>query len=150
MAKWKTIKEIETALKECHGMQTYAAKMLGITYQGLWQRIKKSDRLTTLVLEIEEASLDKSEVALMKNIKAGKEASIFFHLKCKGKKRGYIERVELDHRGQMKGGDVTVNVTPKETVIFSSVVEKEKDGNSKSRISDALYAGQSTEGNRIN
>jgi hypothetical protein len=45
---------------------------------------------------ISERAVDFSESKLMGNIKDGKEASIMFHLKCKGKKRGYIERVEHD------------------------------------------------------
>jgi hypothetical protein len=46
-------------------------------------------------VEATERDLDYTESQLKKNIKAGKEASIFFHLKCKGKARGWIERQEV-------------------------------------------------------
>lgn len=44
---------------------------------------------------IEEGLLDIAETMLQKNVIAGKEASVFFFLKTKGKKRGYIERQEI-------------------------------------------------------
>jgi hypothetical protein len=49
---------------------------------------------------IAEIALDFAESALMKNIKAGKEASNMFYLKCRGKRRGYVERQEIEHSGQ--------------------------------------------------
>jgi len=47
-----------------------------------------------LVWEIDEELLDFSETMLKKNVREGKEASIFFHLKTKGKSRGYVEQLE--------------------------------------------------------
>lgn len=52
--------------------------------------------------EVNEEQLDFSETMLKRNIREGKEASIFFHLKTKGKSRGYIEKLEFDHYGEMK------------------------------------------------
>ena len=42
----------------------------------------------------------------MLNIQQGKEASIFFFLKCKAKDRGYIERAELNLTGRLSLEDV--------------------------------------------
>ena len=39
---------------------------------------------------------------LKHNIEKAKEASVFFYLKTKGKKRGYIERQEIQHEGDIK------------------------------------------------
>lgn len=50
---------------------------------------------------LKESLLDFAESQLMKNIKVGKETSLIFFLKTKGKKRGYIERQELDLNGEM-------------------------------------------------
>jgi predicted glutamine amidotransferase len=41
--------------------------------------------------EANETMKDFTEQQLYKNIAAGKEASIFFYLKCKAKERGYVE-----------------------------------------------------------
>lgn len=46
------------------------------------------------VWEIDEEGLDFSETMLKKNVREGKEASVFFHLKTKGKSRGYVEQIE--------------------------------------------------------
>jgi hypothetical protein len=57
---------------------------------------RKADReFDEAFIEINERDLDYTESQLKKNIKAGKEASIFFHLKCKGKARGWVERQEV-------------------------------------------------------
>jgi hypothetical protein len=53
------------------------------------------------VEEIQEHVLDVVESELHKNIKAGSDTATIFFLKTKGKKRGYIERSELDITGQM-------------------------------------------------
>lgn len=45
---------------------------------------------------INNTALDFAESQLYKNIKAGKEASLIFYLKCKGQERGYIERQQID------------------------------------------------------
>lgn len=50
---------------------------------------------------IEESLIDFAESQLMKNIKDGKEVSLIFFLKCKGKKRGYIEKSEIEVSGQL-------------------------------------------------
>lgn len=52
-------------------------------------------------IEIEESLLDFAESQLLKNIKDGKETSLIFFLKCKGKKRGYIDKYELEHSGDV-------------------------------------------------
>lgn len=64
----------------------------------LW--MEKDKKFNSAVIALQESLLDFSESMLMKNIQSGKEASIFFHLKTKGKKRGYIERQEIDHSGK--------------------------------------------------
>jgi len=44
--------------------------------------------------DAQEKLIDMAETKLQQNIMEGKESSIFFFLKTKGKKRGYIETVE--------------------------------------------------------
>ncbi len=46
--------------------------------------------------EVNESLIDYAESMLMSNIKDGKETSIIFYLKTKGKERGYVERVEQE------------------------------------------------------
>ena len=56
--------------------------------------------------DILEGLKDFAESKLMINISLGKEASIFFFLKCKAKDRGYIERVDINHSGRLSLEDV--------------------------------------------
>ena len=46
-----------------------------------------------------ESMIDFAESALYRNIKDGKESSINFYLKTRGKKRGYVERQEIEYSG---------------------------------------------------
>ena len=48
------------------------------------------------VKEIENVALDFAESQLHKQIKDGNASSTIFYLKTKGKKRGYIERVQTE------------------------------------------------------
>ncbi|MCR4285200.1 MAG: hypothetical protein NUV97_04135, partial [archaeon] len=72
-----------------------AAKRLGITYQAIWNRMHDDKVFKELLQTIKEKQIDFSESKLLKNIKRGKEQSIFFHLRSLGKKRGYIDRKEI-------------------------------------------------------
>jgi len=56
--------------------------------------------------EVLEGLKDFAESKLMQNIAKGKEASIFFFLKCRAKERGYIERVDVNHSGKLSLEDV--------------------------------------------
>ena len=64
---------------------------------------KGFEELRKVKEEIEESYLDLAESKLMKKINEGDNGSIFFYLKCKGKKRGYIENQRLELTG--KGGE---------------------------------------------
>ena len=48
------------------------------------------------VKDVQESLLDLAESKLMENINKNDNTSIIFFLKTKGKKRGYIERQEVD------------------------------------------------------
>lgn len=53
--------------------------------------MEKDDKYAEEILLMEERALDFAEGALMKCIQDGKESSIQFFLKTKGKRRGFIE-----------------------------------------------------------
>lgn len=57
----------------------------------------------------EESLIDLAETQLFRNIREGKETSLIFFLKCKAKKRGYIEKQEFEHSGKI---DTVVNIIP--------------------------------------
>jgi len=59
--------------------------------------------------EINDMVLDIAESKLYQNVMDGDPASIFFLLKCRGKKRGYTEKQEVEHSGNI---GTTINIIP--------------------------------------
>ena len=80
------------ALILTRGVVTTAASKCHIDRNTHYRWMREDEEYKLKVEEIDDIALDFSESALFKNIDEGKEASIFFHLKCKGKKRGYREK----------------------------------------------------------
>ena len=77
------------------GNVSKACKAANISRQTFYDWMKDSD-FAGQVDEVREGLLDFAEHQLLSNIRDGKTAEILFYLKTKGKKRGYIERSELD------------------------------------------------------
>ena len=61
----------------------------------------KSEEFSSQVDDEREGMIDYVESKLMANIKAGHEKSIFFFLRTMAKHRGYVERSEQKHEGEM-------------------------------------------------
>jgi len=90
-----TTDEIEQALRDTGGFVTYAAKKLNCHYTTVINYLNKSKRLRDVRKEIEESYMDLGEHALLKKVKDGDLGAICFYLKCKAKRRGYVERQEI-------------------------------------------------------
>lgn len=71
-----------------------SCKKFGITRRTFYDWLEKCSMFKQAIEDHNESLIDYAETKLMQNIKDGKESSIFFFLKTKGKKRGYIETVE--------------------------------------------------------
>lgn len=89
-----TAKQIINALIEANGYISVVARRLGCNFQTICNYRDKYPEVKRAITAIEEAELDFTESKLHANIRAGKEASIFFKLKTKAKHRGYIEKTE--------------------------------------------------------
>jgi len=89
-------KAILEALEQSLGIVTTAIKKVGIgrtTYYG-W--LKNDLDFKKSVDEISNIALDFAESQLHKQIKEGSTAATIFYLKTKGKKRGYVEKTEIE------------------------------------------------------
>ena len=64
--------------------------------------LKRYPDLDEIRKEMRESLLDFAEQRLLSNMKNGKEASLIFFLKTQGKKRGYIEKNEIDLQGDLR------------------------------------------------
>ena len=84
------------ALKQSLGVVTTACDNIGITRQTYYYWLKTDDDFRKEVEDLENVTLDFAESQLFKQIKEGSTAATIFYLKTKGRKRGYIEKTELD------------------------------------------------------
>lgn len=87
-------KAVLIALEKSLGLVTEACKKAGVGRTTFYEWLKDDQEFKKQVDDIEDIALDFAESQLFKNIGAGKEASLIFYLKTKGRKRGYIEKVE--------------------------------------------------------
>lgn len=95
-------REILEALEKSLGIVTTACKQVGIHRDTYYEWLKKDKEFKKKVKDLENVALDFAESQLHKQIAKGNPLSTMFYLKCKGKKRGYIEQQELKVSGNMK------------------------------------------------
>jgi hypothetical protein len=105
-----TCASIIKALGESGGLLTLAAKKSGIGYSTVKRYVAEFPSVREAVQDAKEGMKDFTEGKLFENIKAGKEASIFFYLKTQAKDRGYIERQEFTGKD---GGPIEHDIDPK-------------------------------------
>jgi len=84
------------ALEKSLGIVSTACKMVDISRQTHYDWIKKDEEYRKAVDSIQDSVLDFAESHLYKLVKEGNPAATIFFLKTKGKKRGYIERQEIE------------------------------------------------------
>ena len=98
MDKSRHIKKetILQALENSLGVVTIACKQANIPRSTYYKWLKEDEQFAQSVKDIENIALDFAESQLHTQIKDGSTPATIFYLKTKGKKRGYIERNELD------------------------------------------------------
>jgi len=89
-------KAIIEALEQSLGVVTSACKKVGIGRTTYYQWLKDDDAFAEKVNDIQDVAIDFAESQLHKQIKDGSTAATIFYLKTKGKKRGYVERIEQE------------------------------------------------------
>jgi len=93
------------ALEKTLGIVTQAANLVGIHRSTHYQWLEEDEAYREAVNGISDMALDFAEGKLHQRIKDDSDTAIIFYLKTKGKKRGYIERSEVD-----MSGNVGVNI----------------------------------------
>jgi len=81
------------------GVVTAACKAVGIgrTTHYLW--MQEDAEYKKAVEDLNDVAIDFAESQLHKQIKDGNSTATIFYLKTKGKKRGYVERQEIEATG---------------------------------------------------
>jgi hypothetical protein len=87
------------ALRASLGIVSEAADACGISRQQHYQWVKDDSVYKEQVDAIGDMAIDFAETALKKKISDGDTTAIIFYLKTKGKRRGFVERSEIDQIG---------------------------------------------------
>lgn len=85
---------IDTFASRCACNVAATCKAVAISRRAYYKWLENNPTFKEAIELEQDSLLDLAETKLLQNIKDGKEASIFFFLKTKGKKRGYIETTE--------------------------------------------------------
>ena len=94
------------ALENSLGVVTVACKQSDTPRSTYYKWLKEDEQFAKDVKEIENIALDFAESQLHTQMKDGNTSATIFYLKTKGKKRGYIERSELD----LTSGDEPIKI----------------------------------------
>ena len=89
-------KQLLEALEQSLAIVTTACKKVGVSRKTYYEYYKTDPEFKASVDDLSNVALDFAESHLHKQIKNGIPASTIFYLKTKGKKRGYIEKSEVD------------------------------------------------------
>lgn len=90
------------ALEKTLGVVTTAAKMVGIERTTHYKWIESDKDYKANVEDLQDVVLDFAESALHKMVENHNPAATLFLLKTKGKKRGYVERQEIQHSSDVE------------------------------------------------
>lgn len=95
-------KDMVEALKSALGIVSIACKTVGMDRATHYRWLKDDPNYAEAVADVSEIALDFAESSLHKQIKDGDTTATIFYLKTKGKKRGYIEKQEIDLYGRIE------------------------------------------------
>ena len=87
------------SLEQSLGVVTEACKQADIPRSTYYKWLKEDENFAREVRDIENVALDFAETQLHSQIAENSTAATIFYLKTKGKKRGYIERQEIETSG---------------------------------------------------
>jgi hypothetical protein len=98
------------ALEKSLGIVTTAVKSVGIARSTFYKWINEDEDFAKKVKDIDNITLDFAESQLHKQIQDGNTSATIFYLKTKGKKRGYVEKSELDLTSGEEPVKINVNI----------------------------------------
>jgi len=98
------------ALESSLGVVTVACKSVDVPRSTFYKWLKEDEEFAKQVRDIENIALDFAESQLHSQIKDGSTSATIFYLKTKGKRRGYIERQEMDISSDNEPIKINVNI----------------------------------------
>ena len=98
------------ALEKSLGVVTTAVKSVGVARSTYYKWLKEDEDFAKKVKDIENIALDFAESQLHSQMSNGNTSATIFYLKTKGKRRGYIEKSELDITSGEEPIKINVNI----------------------------------------
>lgn len=95
-----TKKSLLQALEKTLGVVTTACKLVGVDRSTYYKYYNEDPEFRAAADDMENVALDFSESQLHQQIKNGSTAATIFHLKTKGRKRGWQENMDLTTDGE--------------------------------------------------
>lgn len=94
-------KRLLEAMLKFHGNVAKSCEAVGISRNQYYVYYNNDPLFKKEIDEIDEFNLDFVEYKLFENINDRDKASIFFYLKYKGRKRGYIDQTDVNLSGNL-------------------------------------------------
>lgn len=102
-------KAVLQALENTLGVVTHACQKAGVGRKTFYEWLQKDEEFKKAVQDIDNVVLDFAESKLYSQIKENNTTATIFYLKTKGKHRGYVEKQEIEHSGEIKEIQVSIN-----------------------------------------
>jgi hypothetical protein len=106
-----TVDQVVQAIRESNGLLASAAVRLKCRYQTVWSYAQRYPEVQKAIEEQKETVLDLAEGKLYQAIQKGEAWAICFYLKTQGRKRGFLERHDIELTGKDKGPIEVVDKT---------------------------------------
>jgi len=103
----QTKRALVEALEQSLGVVTTACKKVGINRTTYYNYYNSDPDFKKEVDSLSDVALDFAESKLFSQIDQNNTAATIFYLKTKGKHRGYVERQEVDHSGELQVKQIT-------------------------------------------
>lgn len=112
------------AMRHTWGNISLSCEMVKVSRTCFYKWLAKDKEFSRLISDLEEIRLDFVENKLMVKVGEGDMSAITFFLRTKGRKRGYTEKQEIEHSGELD-----INVESMSDAQLQAIVnEKEKEG----------------------
>tara|TARA_R110000751_G_scaffold102728_10_gene197786 strand:- start:5862 stop:6245 length:384 start_codon:yes stop_codon:yes gene_type:complete len=96
LTKTDTLKKaMLSSMEQSLGIVTSACKAVNISRDTHYRWMKEDEIYNESINSLDEMALDFAESSLHRQIRDGITSATIFYLKCKGRKRGYIEKQEF-------------------------------------------------------
>ena len=121
MNKLSRSKVIES-MKDSFGNQSVMARRCNVDRAAITIFLNKNPDIREMIEHEKEKLIDVAELGLVNKINEGSDRAIEFFLKTKGKKRGYVEKSEVESL------NTNVNVEVETDKQLAIVIQKIRDG----------------------